>query len=332
MAEGSPGSTASAMQERFDALLGSPARIAAYHAVFMGLVAFIVTRGIAGGIEQACKVLMPILLVLIAALAVYSASEGDLAAALRFLFAFNLHAVTPRVALEALGLGFFSIGVGTAVMITYAAHADQSIDLRQAAVITIVSDTAVSFVAGLAVFPMVFAEGLDPSSGPGLLFVTVPLAFARLPFGTAATIVFFVLLAVAAIASALSLLEMPVAYLRRRFAWSRPIAVLISASVCWTLGLASVLSFNVWSGWYPLATVPALANATMFELVDDLASNVLLPAGGFALAIFGGWVAPTTLLAGELGLGPTATTILGILLRYVTPFGIAAAALAPLAF
>src|SRR5205807_6948229 len=141
----------------------------------------------------------------------------DIVASLRFLFALDLTYLTPKVALEALGLGFFSIGVGMAVMITYAAHAGPGIDLREVAVVTIVGDTAISFAAGIAVFPIVFANGLDPSSGPGLVFVTLPLAFSRMPFGLLAAAVFFLLLVVAALASAMSMLEMPVAFLTQRF-------------------------------------------------------------------------------------------------------------------
>ena len=125
----------------------------------MAITGLIVARGIAGGIEAACMILMPVMIVLIAVLAAYSIAEGDVAATVRFLFAIDPARASPKVALEAVGLGFFSIGVGLAIMITYAAYAGRDIDLREAAVITIVGDTAVSFLAGFAVFPVVFAEG-----------------------------------------------------------------------------------------------------------------------------------------------------------------------------
>jgi NSS family neurotransmitter:Na+ symporter len=323
--DGLAGDTAGAGQGRFDALLASPLRMTAYHAGFMGLTAVIVARGVARGIEDACKVMMPVLIVLLAALALYAAAKGDLAAALRFLFVIDPQRATPTVALEALGLGFFSIGVGLAVMVTYAGYAGRDIDLRQVALVTILADTTVSLLAGLAVFPVVFAEKLDPASGPGLLFVTVPLAFAHLPFGTLAAAAFFVLLALAALASAISLLEMPVSWLVQRAHWPRPLATAIAAAAGWLFGLASVLSFNRWAAWYPLAAIPALATATPYELMDQLTSNVLLPAGGLALALFGGWVIPSRLLAEELRLGAAATVVVRTLLRYVAPIGIVAA-------
>lgn len=328
--DGLPGNAVGAVQGHYDQLLASPLRIAAYHACFMAITALVVARGVSGGIEAASKILMPILIVLLAVLTLYAVVKGDVGAALRFFFVIDVKLITPKVVIEALGLGFFSIGVGMAVMVTYAAYSGPEMNLREVALATIIGDTAVSFLAGLAVFPIVFAEKLDPSSGPGLVFVTLPLAFARMPFGIWAAVAFFVLLAVAALGSAISMLEMPVALLRRWLGWSRPAATLFAASLCWFVGLGSVLSFNLWAGWFPLAAAPGLAKATIFDLLDHLTSNVLLPIGGFALAVFGGWAIPAKLLADEIGFGATTTRIIRILLRYVVPLGIAVATLAPL--
>ena len=328
--DGLPGASAPAVQARFDALLASPLRMMAYHTIFMAGTAVVVARGIAGGIERASLYLMPILIVLVVALASYSTIQGDAPAALRFLFALDMDSLSPRVALEALGLGFFSIGVGLAVMVTYAAYAGPDFDLRTVAIVTLLSDTAISFLAGMAVFPVVFAERLDPSSGPGLMFVTLPLAFARMPLGVPAAIAFLVLLSVAALASAMSLLEMPVALIHRWRGWSRRRATLVAGFLCWALGLASVLSFNVWAGWRPLAWLPGLATLTVFDSLDHVASNVLLPLGGLGLALFGGWVVPPRVLAAELRLGPTAGRAIVLLLRYVAPVGIIAASVLPI--
>ena len=193
------------------------------------------------------------LVILIAALAIYSAIEGDLARTLRFLFVLDAKHLTPQVALDALGLGFFSIGVGLCILITYAAYAGPHIDLQQVAIFTIVSDTAISFMAGFAVFPLVFAENLDPSGGPGLVFTTLAIAFARMPFGAIAAMAFFGLLTVAALGSAISFLELAVAPLRNALGWSRVYASLACGLACWAVGLVSVFSFNLWAGWFPLA-------------------------------------------------------------------------------
>ncbi|MGH8732522.1 MAG: sodium-dependent transporter, partial [Burkholderiales bacterium] len=303
----------------YDALLASPARMAAYHAMFLALTAAIVSRGVGRGIEASTRVLMPLLVLLMIALAAYSSAYGDLAATLRFLFRLDVSAFSARAALEALGLGFFSIGVGFGLMITYAAYAGKDIDLRQAAVWSIGADTAISLLAGFAVFPLVFANALDPASGPGLVFVTLPLAFGRMPFGGLAAVAFFVLLFVAALASAVSMLELAVAAITRSFGWPRARASIGVAAACFVAGLATVFSFNLWSHWKPNA----------FEALDHLTSNVLLPLGGLAIALFAGWALPKSVLGEELRLGARGAALLHWLLRWLTPALIAATALAP---
>jgi NSS family neurotransmitter:Na+ symporter len=328
--DGLAGAEPPAVQARYDTLLASPLRLAAYHALFLGITAVIVARGVGGGIEAACRVLMPALVILLLGLAAYAMASGGLPATLRFLFHLDPQRVTARAAFEALGLGFFSIGVGLGLMITYAGYAGAAIDLRGAAIATVVADTAISFLAGFAVFPLVFANGLDPASGPGLVFVTLPLAFARMPLGAFAAVAFFVLLFVAALASAISLLELAAALLTRRFGWSRPSASGVPAAACFVAGIATVLSFNRWADWHPLRGLPGFAEATAFDLIDHVTSNVLLPVGGFALAVFAGWALPRTFLTEELRLPPAAAARLHWVLRYVAPAGIAAAALAQL--
>ena len=303
----------------YDALLAAPGRMIAYHAVFLGTAAAIVARGVGRGIEAASKVLMPLLAALMLALAGYAMLYGDLAATVRFLFKLDASAFTARAALEALGLGFFSIGVGFGLMITYAAYAGKEINLRQAALWSIAADTAISLLAGFAVFPVVFANALDPASGPGLVFVTLPLAFARMPFGAFAAHAFFVLLFVAALASAISMLELAVALLKGRLRWSRAPASAAVAAGCFLAGIGTVLSFNRWSNWQP----------TVFDALDHLTSNVMLPAGGFAIALFAGWALPKALLAEELRMTERGAALLYWLLRWLTPALIAAAAVAP---
>jgi NSS family neurotransmitter:Na+ symporter len=315
---GLAGLDARAAQLRFDALMAAPLTMAAYHLVYMAAVAFIVARGISRGIEEACKFLMPVLIGLIICLSLFSIVQGDMEATLRFLFRLDAGHLTVSAALDALGLGFFSIGVGLSLMITYAAYAGPDVNLRKVAIVTIVGDTAVSIFAGLAIFPIVFAEGLDPASGPGLMFVTLPLAFARMPGGGFAAVGFFLLLIVAALASGISMLEMPVAGLVRR-GWPRFRAALATAAACWLCGLATVLSFNAWATWYPLSVIPAFATTTVFHLLDHLTSNIMLPFGGFALALFAGWILPARLLAEEIGLSEGATRLLQVLLRFVVP-------------
>ena len=306
---GLPAGTVQASQARFDALLGSPARASLFHGLFMLATGVIVARGVGGGIEAASRVLMPVLVLLIALLAAYGIISGDLAATLRFLFTFDADRFTARAALEALGLGFFSIGVGFGVMITYAAYAERDISLRAVAIVSVVFDTAISVASGFAVFPLVFANGLDPAGGPGLVFVTLPLAFARMPLGGIAAFAFFVLLFVAALASAISMLELAVSWLARRPGWTRPRASLVAGLACFAGGLGTVWSLDV------------------LEFLDQLTSNIMLPAGALALSLFSGWALPERLLGEELRLTSAALARLRFVLRYVAPAGIVAAAL-----
>jgi len=322
---GLPASDAASVQQSYQSFIAAPGRLLAYHALFMAATAVIVMRGVANGIETAAKILMPVLAVLMIALTVYSIVEGDVIAALRFQFKVDWTALTPRAALEALGLGFFSIGVGLGLMITYAAYSRPDIDLKRVALISVLADTAISFLAGFAVFPIVFAHGLDPASGPGLVFVTLPLAFAQMPWGTIPAVTFFLLLFVAALASAISMLEIVTALLMRRFAWPRMPTTVLAAAACFLSGTASLLSFNRWAQYYPLQSVDKFATATLFDLLDHLTSNVLLPLGGFAIALFAGWVVPYEMLAKELRLTPVGAAVLRFMLRYVAPAGIAAA-------
>lgn len=327
--DGFAGAGPAEVQTRFDLFLGSPWRLTAFHGLFMALCALVVARGVHRGIEAAAKLLMPGLAVLMIALAAYSLLEGDVGATADFLFKLDPQHLTPRAALDALGLGFFSIGIGFGLMITFAAYAGREINLREVAVVSVLADTAISFLAGFAVFPIVFAHGLDPAAGAGLVFVTLPLAFADMPFGQAAAVGFFLLLFVAALASAISLLELPVAFLVRR-GWRRPIASLTAAAACFAAGLATVFSFNLWAGWHPLQGVGGFAEATVFDLLDHATSNVLLPLAGFALALFAGWVVPARAMVSELGLSRAGERLLMVMLRYVVPLGIAAVGLGPL--
>jgi neurotransmitter:Na+ symporter, NSS family len=325
---GLPGADGAAVAARFDDLLASPGRMTAFHAIFLTAVAVIVGRGIQRGIETAMKVLMPMLGVLLVALAVYSSIEGHAAEAARFLFVPRFDQLTARGVLDALGLGFFSIGVGLGLMITYAAYAAPGTDLREVAVVSVAADSAVSLVAGMAVFPIVFANGLDPAGGPGLVFESLPLAFTAIPLGRVAAAAFFLLLFVAALSSALSMLEGVVAVLRTRTGRSRRRTVTTATAACFVTGLATVGSFNRWARWYPLGRFDRFADATVFDLIDQLTSNVLLPLGGLGLALFAGWATAGRVVAAEFGLRGAARARLRFLLRYVAPVAIVAATVA----
>jgi NSS family neurotransmitter:Na+ symporter len=319
-------STAGDVQLQFDSLLDAPLRMALFQAVFLGAVALVVVRGVQRGIETSMKVLMPLMAVLLLVLAVYSLATGDASEALRFLFVPDFDDMTGRAVLDALGLGFFSIGVGLGILLTYAAYSPRHVDLKTVALTSVAADTAVSVLAGLAIFPVVFANDLDAASGPGLAFVSLPLAFEAMPGGRMAAVAFFVMLAIAALGSAISMLEAIVAVLDRRLGWSRGRSVTVAAVACFVVGLATVLSFNHWAGFHPLGSVSRYADATVFDLLDDATSQLLLPLGGLGFALFVGWALPRRFLGDELRLHGRALSGLRLMVRVVAPVVIVAAA------
>jgi len=327
---GLPAADAGGAKARFDALLAAPGRMFAWHAVVMGATMVVVARGIGSGIERAATILMPILVVLMLVLAGWSIATGDAARTFDYLFRPDMSRFSASVALEALGLGFFSIGVGLGLMITYAAYSDASIDLKEVALAAVVGDTVISLAAGFAVFPLVFAHGLDPAGGAGLVFLTLPLAFAAMPGGAVAAVVFFALLLVAGWSSAISLLEIVVAVTMRRLGWSRIRATLACGLACLAASVPTVLSFNLLSGWRPLAFTGWFANATFFDLVDGVTSNLMLPAGALAVALFAAWMVPWATIAEALRVGVRGGGLLRFALRYVVPLVIGASIVMPL--
>ena len=317
--QGFGGSDAARSAADFAALTGSPVALGLWQAAFLAITVAVVARGIRQGVETACTILMPVLAVLMLALMLYAMVEGDLARAFGFLFLPHWEAISPRAALDALGLGFFSIGVGMGVMITYAAYAGESFDLTRAAVTTLAGDTAISLMAGIAIFPIVFAEGLDPAGGANLMFLTLPIAFGDLPFGDLVGAAFFLLLFVAGLASAISLVEVVAAPVMRATGLSRPKAAILIGIAAWVGGLPSMLSFNLWSGMRPLAWL-GFDNLNLFDAVDGITSNALLPLCGLALSVFAGWCLPASLYEAELSrAAQRLTSALRLLLRWVAP-------------
>ena len=303
----------------FGAFLADPARLIWLHAIFMGLTALIVIGGVSGGLERALTVLMPVMFVILIGLVVFAALSGGMSDAVQFLFRPDFSKITWGVALEAIGLGFFSIGVGIGVMITYAAYAGREIGLGTMAVATIAADTIASLLAGLAIFPIVFAHGLDPAGGPGLMFVTLPVGFGQIEGGNWVAFAFFALLLVSALASAISIMELVVAWVVERFRAPRIVATLVVSGLCFALGLATVWSFNAWAEVRPFAAFGVLADKSWFDAIDWITSNLMLPVGGIALALFLGWSAAGKVLDDEVGGDGTGLAILRWLLRIVVP-------------
>ncbi len=314
------GLPADGVGQMFGDMLADPLGLAFHHAVFMALTVLIVARGVADGLERAVTFLMPMLFLILIGLVGYAFATADMQAAANFFFTPDWSKLTPSVALSALGLGFFSIGTGIGAMITYAAYADREIHLGEAAVWTIAADTFASFLAVFAIFPLVFTYGLNPGEGAGLMFTTLPIAFGQMPGGALVGAAFFLLLVFSALASAISLLELVVAWATERFSVGRATAAAAGGAVCWLIGLGTVFSFNLWSTWFPLAGVAGFETKTLFDVIDYLTSNIMLPLGGIFIGLFVGWVMSRKAILEELGIKDgAAMMLLRLLLGVLCP-------------
>src|SRR5690606_1980071 len=233
--------------------------------------------------EAVTKRLMPLLFLLLAGLCLFSLTLDGAREGLAFLFQPDFSKVDSTVVLTAVGLAFFKMSIGMGTMMTYGSYfrADQNIPSTAGRVMC--ADLAVSLLAGIAIFPAVFTFGFEPTAGPSLVFITLPAVFAQLPFGQGLMLVFFILTSIAAIGAMLSLLEVPVLILKERVGMTRRRAIAVSLLVVGVLGAGCALSMNLLASW-------RVMGRSLFDLLDFLSSNVLLPIGGILIALFVGWV------------------------------------------
>lgn len=305
-------------------LHADPALLFFWQLVVMAAAAVILVRGLNAGLERAVNVLMPALFVLLVAMVAHGALVGDLGAAAHFLLVPDFGALTPGAVLVAVGQAFFSVGIAAAAMMTYGAYLDRDAPLVRSAFTVVASDTLVALLAGFAVFPMVFAAGLEPAEGPGLIFVTVPVAFASLPGSAFAGAAFFLLLFAAALTSCIGALEAVVLWAEEQLGVDRRRAVLGATGVSVLLGLGVVFSFNRLADFHPLGFLPVFEGQTLFGLFEYAATNLLMPVGGLLMALFAGWVLPRATTRDELGLGDGAAFRVWLLVvRFAGPAAIA---------
>jgi NSS family neurotransmitter:Na+ symporter len=301
-----------ALPGAFDDFLAHPWQPVLWHALFMGMSALVVAAGIARGIERASRVLMPVLAAMVILLAGYALSLPGASRGVAFLFAPDWSALaTPRLYLAALGQAFFSLGVAMGVMITYASYVRSPQRLAHSAAAVALGDTLFAITAGLAIFPIVFAFGMDPAYGPALAFVTLPQVFAIMPAGAWIGVAFFFLLCAAALTSAVSLLEVPVA-IATRLGMPRPIAVAAIALAAFLAGVPSALGTGLWKEI-------RIGGRGILETVDFLAADLFLPLVGIAVVLFVGWVLPRREALGGCGLPPPLARAWLALVRHVAP-------------
>ena len=318
------GASPTEVARQFEALQVDPWTMTVWHTLFIVLALFIVGRGLQGGIERAVKLLMPALFVMLLVMIGYAAVEGDFKAGFDFLFSTDFSKIDGATVLTAIGQAFFSIGVAMGLMMAYGAYVPKSVSLTKSAIIIAGADTLVALLAGLMIFPLVFANNLDPGSGPGLIFRTLPTAFAGMAGGAIFGALFFLLLAFAAITSIISIIEPIVAYAVDKWNMPRRNACIIFGFLAWLLGIVSVLSFNQWSGFTPLSMFDAFENKTLYDLIDYFTANLLMPLGGIGIALFVGWRLKPDVITEELSFGSAALFQIWLwMIRVVAPVAIA---------
>lgn len=304
----------------FAQFMSEPGPMLLGHSVFAAATAAIVAVGIRGGIERAGRIMMPALLILLVGLAIYAAIVGDFAAAVRYLFTFDPAYFNGPTLLAALGQAFFTMSIGSAGIMTYSAYLSKPIPIARTAATVALGDTVVALLAGLAIFPIVFASGLDPGEGMGLVFLALPTAFAGMDAGGLVGVLFFVLFIFAAITSSIGLLEVIVARALESGRVSRPQAAVGIATLFWVIGIGCVLSFNIWSDFHPLGFIYLFEGQPIMGVFDTLVSNILLPFGALAVAVFAGWVLASDKVAIELGLDdPRMFRAWRFVVRYLAP-------------
>ena len=292
----------------------------AYFTAFAFLTAWLVSRGVSKGIETTAKLLMPLFFLLLFGLSLFALYTGFTtpletadggktnagAKALSFMFSPDFSAISPETASKAMGQAFFSIGIGSAIMITYGSYLPKSISIPRSAILVALTDTAVAIIAGLAIFPIVFANSIAPDGGSGLFFETLPVAMQNLPAGNLVGAAFFFLAFFAAITSSISLFEPAVSYVAEQFRMTRKRAALIMGALMWAIGAMCVYSSDI------------------FDSIDGITGTIMLPLSGLLLVLFVGWRLKKSVLAGELhGVSDGFANFLMILVRFVAPIFVA---------
>lgn len=267
----------------FEGLEKNGFRQVLWHFTFIGLCLGIVIGGVQKGIERWSKILMPVLLGLLVLLFINGMLSDGARQGLEFMFRPDFHKLTPGAVLEALGHAFFTLSLGMAAMITYGSYLSRQENLFGASLRIALLDTGIALMAGLAIFPIVFSAGMQPGAGPGLVFKTIPMVFSSLPGGNILALLFFLLLAFAALTSAISLLESQVAYLIDERGWNRKRATAALAALAFVVGIPSALSSNL------LTHLTPIGKLGVFDSIDLIASNYLLPISGLLTAVYVGW-------------------------------------------
>jgi NSS family neurotransmitter:Na+ symporter len=305
----------------FKQLISDPERLIAWHTVFMVMTMVVVSRGVRSGLEKAVRFLMPGLFVILVLLIGYAMAEGQFAEGLRFLFKPDFSKLSNEAVLVAMGHAFFTLSLGMGAIMMYGSYLPSKTSIAKVSIAVALMDTLVALLAGLAIFPIVFHNGMDPGAGFGLVFLTLPIAFGQMPLGIVFGTLFFVLLVFAAWSSAISLIEPAVAWLVENRGMNRVKAAVVLGVTTWALGLVTVLSFSYWAFEFRFAG--NVKEAGVFDILDILTSSIMLPLGGLFIAVFVGWIMTRQSVRDELGLDEGfGFKLWYAVVRFVAPIGI----------
>jgi NSS family neurotransmitter:Na+ symporter len=277
------GITAPEVQTHFKSLLASPGQLIFWHTLVVLYTVIIVAKGVKSGLEKAINFMMPGLFLILLVLVGYAATTGAFMQSVHFLFDPDFSKLTWQAVLIAMGHAFFTLSIGMGTMMVYGSYMKREYSIVKAGIWIAMMDTLVALLAGLVIFSIVFANDLEPGAGPGLLFQTIPVAFGQMSGGWFFGSLFFLLVVMAALSSAISLIEPAVSWLEQNWGIRRRTAAWTLGAVCWLLGLGTVFSFNSAADWH------ILGERNFFDSLDFLTANIMLPLGGLMMAVFMGW-------------------------------------------
>jgi NSS family neurotransmitter:Na+ symporter len=313
-----PATHTQAIGDLYTGLITSFNQLLIWTTLIVAGITFVISKGVKEGLETAVTYLMPALLVLLVGIMIYSAIVGDFAAAFAFMFDVDFSKLTIHGVLEALGHAFFTLSLASGIMMVFGAYLPQGVSIAKTSVMIAIADTMVALVAGLAIYPIVFANGLEPSEGPGLLFKSLSIAFGNMPYGDFVGTLFFVMIVFAAFTSAIALLESAAAYLVERQGLTRAKAAMLAGFGIWLMSLLTIFSF-AGATWTKLSFG---MGDNIFEFLDYITANVMLPLGGLLMSVFIGWVMKEEVVKEELNLPAWQFNTVILLLRWVAPIAI----------
>lgn len=315
LAGGLSGSSVDDMAAIFAANNESPLNLGFWSTMVTVATMVIVGKGVQAGIEKSVSWMMPGMVVMLAVLIAYGVFSGGFGEAVRFLFSFNVGSLSSEGMLAALGQAFFTLSLASGAILTYGSYLPKGASIARTTLSVALADTLVALMAGLAIFPVIFANGMSPSSGPGLIFMSLPLAFQAMPFGTLFGCLFFLMLSMAALTSSVSMIEATVSWLTDNKGVSRTAASWAAGLVLWLISTLAMLSFNVGADW-------ALAGKHFFDWLDYLTSHWMMPVGGLGMVLLAGFLLNEETFREELGLTRFWYTLWLFMVRYVCPLGI----------